>query len=379
MKKKVKSPRPQHHLSGRGSSRVSEANYECGRGNKKVAFTLAEVLITLAIVGVVAAMTIPTLIAKINDKVKEHKTSVVISKFTKGTKLLSIENGIGPYYNSTESFLNALSHHLKINKICTLDKIRECFPYNNIKTNYDEPVSLSLLTNGNSLHIPYSKIGKYDDTAGLILGDGTLMFLSYNQDCATSDPDDVNENTTSCVAGIIDLNGSRGPNKFGSDIIGFNGGNLGCAAKIGNTCLSSYVSPTYLTQSECEKNKDKLGLPKCLNVEKDYYAGALAACGGMENFITKEDLVNLYKNYFSNYDSDGQYSELGGLRFNKDSIEYKNYGILPSIWMVSENYILSHYNVRAISYISPHSGAYMSSWRNAEVTKAVGAICKWSD
>ena len=37
------------------------------RRNKKSAFTLAEVLITLAVIGVVAALTLPTVINKIND------------------------------------------------------------------------------------------------------------------------------------------------------------------------------------------------------------------------------------------------------------------------------------------------------------------------
>ena len=40
---------------------------------RKSAFTLAEVLITLAIIGVVAAMTIPTLISSYREKVVETK------------------------------------------------------------------------------------------------------------------------------------------------------------------------------------------------------------------------------------------------------------------------------------------------------------------
>ena len=36
--------------------------------NRKCAFTLAEVLITLGIIGVVAALTIPTLISKYQEK-----------------------------------------------------------------------------------------------------------------------------------------------------------------------------------------------------------------------------------------------------------------------------------------------------------------------
>src|SRR5574344_654228 len=39
------------------------------RFSRKKAFTLAEVLITLGIIGVIAALTIPTLIQKIDDKI----------------------------------------------------------------------------------------------------------------------------------------------------------------------------------------------------------------------------------------------------------------------------------------------------------------------
>ena len=41
--------------------------------SKKVAFTLAEVLITLGIIGIVAAMTMPALIQKNNNKVVETR------------------------------------------------------------------------------------------------------------------------------------------------------------------------------------------------------------------------------------------------------------------------------------------------------------------
>ena len=47
-------------------------SYRLNDFTKKAAFTLAEVLITLGIIGVVAAMTIPTLISKYQEKVLEN-------------------------------------------------------------------------------------------------------------------------------------------------------------------------------------------------------------------------------------------------------------------------------------------------------------------
>ena len=47
---------------------------------KKLAFTLAEVLITLVIIGVVAAMTIPTLVTNADKKATATKLKVFYSK-----------------------------------------------------------------------------------------------------------------------------------------------------------------------------------------------------------------------------------------------------------------------------------------------------------
>ena len=60
---------------------------------RKNAFTLAEVLITLAIIGVVAAMTIPTLISSYKKKVVEVKLNKFNSIMTRTLKLSSIDNG----------------------------------------------------------------------------------------------------------------------------------------------------------------------------------------------------------------------------------------------------------------------------------------------
>ena len=57
---------------------------------KKCAFTLAEVLITLTIIGVVAAMTIPV----VSAKVKQHEYKTAAKKYN--CSFLSLETAITP-------------------------------------------------------------------------------------------------------------------------------------------------------------------------------------------------------------------------------------------------------------------------------------------
>ena len=59
----------------------------------KVGFTLAEVLITLGIIGIVAAMTIPALHANIQKKIASTKLKSFYSKMKQMVKLAEEENG----------------------------------------------------------------------------------------------------------------------------------------------------------------------------------------------------------------------------------------------------------------------------------------------
>ena len=60
---------------------------------KQEAFTLAEVLVTLAIIGIVAAMTIPTLISTYKKHTIETKLKKFYSTMNQAIKLSEVENG----------------------------------------------------------------------------------------------------------------------------------------------------------------------------------------------------------------------------------------------------------------------------------------------
>ena len=61
--------------------------------NAKQGFTLAEVLITLGIIGVVAAITLPTVINKAQNMILKNQFKKAYSTFYNAMKLVQVQNG----------------------------------------------------------------------------------------------------------------------------------------------------------------------------------------------------------------------------------------------------------------------------------------------
>ena len=134
------------------------------------AFTLAEVLITLGIIGVVAAMTLPSLVQNYRKSVVENKLKSEYSLISNAIRMSEAKNGSSEdwatcdeaySFECTKSFFDTyLAPELKTVKICGNDNKEEC---------WTEPVSLSgkkgylsplidigltaILSNGTSLYM----------------------------------------------------------------------------------------------------------------------------------------------------------------------------------------------------------------------------------
>ena len=63
-----------------------------GRGGQ-AAFTLAEVLITLGIIGIVAALTMPALITNIQDRIQQKRIENINQKLSKVTDKMAVQSG----------------------------------------------------------------------------------------------------------------------------------------------------------------------------------------------------------------------------------------------------------------------------------------------
>ena len=179
----------------------------------KKAFTLAEVLITLGIIGVVAAMTLPTLIQNYKDKERVTALKKQYSIFSQALKMAEFENGAvagwvdkdAPREEKANIYREKIFPQLKILKDCT-DQQAECYGNKVIKLNWgDDTYTGNIVNNGN--HWIYGT-----------LADGTDFIIEVQ---TTPIEDRLPDNTI--YASIdIDLNGlDKLPNKVGEDYFYF--------------------------------------------------------------------------------------------------------------------------------------------------------------
>ena len=285
-------------------------------------------MITLGIIGVVAALTLPTLNAAINKKVRAEQIRTVKYKFTKATEKMAHLGLIGPYAN-TAAFVAELQKHLKIMKVCPSTKLGDCWPYEKVTLLDGKEWEISKTQTGKHLKMEDSETADYSTpNVGIITGDGTPMILSYNTKCEALDPvksytwstednKPVSNATASCVAAVFEINGSKRPNKQNEDVALFNANGLGssCAIELeSGKCFGSAFTPTPLTKAECEEVKDELGIEKCY-YNDDYWAGAVKHCGGVNNMPTANDLAKIVSAIYKGNPSVGAESGLYNLTY----------------------------------------------------------------
>ena len=273
--------------------------------NKYFGFTLAEVLITLGIIGVVAAITMPVLISNVQDRVKQKRVENIKQKLSKVTDKMAVQSGlIG--YGDTMAFVQEMSKHMKLAKICDNNHISDCWATQEVDLNKDGKTwEISKTKNAKTLKISSNIADSWADTVGIVTADGVPMILSYKKDCdfdvdksgLVFNKDSAMSNSMGCLSGVFDWNGGKNPNKLGEDILTIgkaSGLGTDCAFELGGKCFTAPITPTPMTKAECEAKKDKLGIKKC-GYDQDYWAGAVKQCGGVSKMPTQADLTELAK------------------------------------------------------------------------------------
>ena len=266
----------------------------------KAAFTLAEVLITLGVIGVVAAVTLPTLLTNVQDRVRAKRIENIHQKLSKVTdKMASTSDLRG--YDSTAKFVEEMKKHMNIAKVCDNNHLAECWPTTEVDIGNDKTWEMSKTKTAKTLKITQEG---WDDTVGIVTADGTAMILSYDKNCAFNPDNGFTYNNSSgksnslvCLSGVYDWNGSSRPNKLSDDVqlLGMAAG-LGnaCAFEVGTTCYTAPFTPTPMSKADCEAAvaEGKLGIKGCYYAH-DYWAGAVKACGGTSKMPNQAQLTEL--------------------------------------------------------------------------------------
>ena len=87
---------------------------------KRFGFTLAEVLITVGVIGVVAAITIPTLMQNYQDNANKVAYRKSFSVLSQATKMIAYENGgtLQGVFNSNDEARDKYGEQIKHIKTC---------------------------------------------------------------------------------------------------------------------------------------------------------------------------------------------------------------------------------------------------------------------
>ena len=185
-------------------------------------FTLAEVLITLGIIGIVAAMTMPALVGKYRDQVLITQSKKTFSTISNAFNSLKAESGYSDYSgifeNSSEQILNDLTKYIQVTQNCGTKTgcwATETKPQKNSGESYNfytsHAMAKAIMIDGSTI-----AINSYNTrNAG---GDCLSKFDSGTTD---ADGNPIYNYSNQCGLIFFDTNGEKGPNQYGADTFSF--------------------------------------------------------------------------------------------------------------------------------------------------------------
>ncbi len=195
---------------------------------------MAEILLSLTIIGVVAAITLPSLTGNINERTWNTQRKALYARMSQAIALMPALNGYGTLTEGNESasavdtaaetfVTEGLSKVLKINNICDNEHLEDCGLSAKITTPYGDIISNFTTTNGNTLFGFNSKLVLVKNTKAVAFetANGESIIVYYNPQCSGNSGLPANRESMQqrmCVNFVYDLNGAKGPNTIGKDI-----------------------------------------------------------------------------------------------------------------------------------------------------------------
>jgi prepilin-type N-terminal cleavage/methylation domain-containing protein len=176
----------------------------------KIGFTLAEVLITLLIIGVVASLVIPSLINDTQRQEDYSKLLKAVSVIQTAGNLIRIENGgrMANVVNNSIDLANLFAEKMHYIKRCdSTASSPNCY-----MSNLENMYTLNGGLLGNYTPYPYQGHSK------IVTGDGIVyIFQVLSASCQDAH---YSENGQPRTCGVVfaDINGAKTPNTWGKDI-----------------------------------------------------------------------------------------------------------------------------------------------------------------
>ena len=233
------------------------------KNKKAYGFTLAEVLITLGVIGVVAALTIPQLVQDYREKASVAQLKKTYSILEQAWRRISADygnvNDWGLSSGDEDILIDRISPYFNTIKVCHSQELEECIPnvmyLSSIDTNYANWIALAATGT---------------KRAAMKLSDGSVIMLQLRF------PNEVASDGMALQM-YVDLNGEAKPNKLGDDFFYFfsarngdlyPGGHLALSEdkdlRFKNACLKAgHACANWVLENE---NKDYL---KCKDLS--YY------------------------------------------------------------------------------------------------------------
>lgn len=225
----------------------------------KIGFTLAEVLITLGIIGVVAALTLPAAINNTQNRQLEAGLKKAYSTINQALLLYENENGqpITPAA-TRHSVKPALMKYIKTVKDCgtgsTGEVDKSCVPNNAYVSNPDYEKEIYKTYNGNNS----IGLAAFDD-GQFVINDGMLVLIE-------------NSGTIQHVYISVDVNGyNKRPNRLGHDLFMFQINNDGHLLPMGAEGTDYYSETDNYCSATTISNMNGAGCTAKAIYKKDFF------------------------------------------------------------------------------------------------------------
>ena len=322
------------------------------------AFTLSEALVTLAIIGAIAMIIMPTLTTYFRNKIWSTSNEAFKNKFENAIQDMHTQDTLGGHPN-TMSFVNELAKNYRINKICTSDKITSCFEDKVYWGVENEEVDMSKIKNAKNFG--------WDDwgteTVGLMFANGVTGVVAYNPDCDFDNNSDE-ANISDCLALLYDVDGFKLPNTQSKDLRSINVKSLNgnnCAFEINGTCYTAPFYPESISKAECETLKNDLNIKDCY-YDNDFWAGGVKKCGGTSKMPTMAQIAEI-ADYVYNTSGIGAKDNVDYLTLDYDKLSELGFSTLQGyasslyLWSGEEG---DEYNAYRRNFASDNTGWYAS-------------------